>query len=145
MDDFKIIQFKNDNVELSVNVSPSEDTVWLTIEQMSILFSRDRSVISRHINNIYKEGELDKNTSMHFLHVSNNNPKNRPPELYNLNVIISVGYRVKSKNDWYNKNNDLTNKDAIVESYADMYAKKYANIYAMYYAEHYVRRENDNF
>ena len=58
-----------------MNVSPSEDTVWLTIEQMSTLFSRDRSVISRHINNIYKEGELDKNTSMHFLHVSNSNPK----------------------------------------------------------------------
>ena len=47
---------------------------------------------------IYKEGELDKNTSMHFFYISNNNPKNGPPELYNLNVIISVGYRVKSKN-----------------------------------------------
>ena len=61
------------------------------------MFDRDRSVISRHINNIYKEEELDKSTSVHFLHISNNNPKNRPPELYNLDVIISVGYRVKSK------------------------------------------------
>ena len=65
---------------------------------MAILFERDRSVISRHINNIYKEGELDKSTSVHFLHISDSNPKNRPPELYNLDVIISVGYRVKSKN-----------------------------------------------
>ena len=98
MSDYEIIQFKNENIELSVNVSPFEDTVWLTKEQMAILFERDRSVISRHINNIYKEGELDKSTSVHFLHISDSNPKNRPPELYNLDVIISVGYRVKSKN-----------------------------------------------
>lgn len=70
----------------------------MTKEQIAILFDRDRSVISRHINNIYNEEELDKSTSVHFLHISNNNPKNRPPELYNLDVIISVGYRVKSKN-----------------------------------------------
>ncbi len=82
MSDFEIIKFKNENVELSFNVSPSEDTVWLTKEQMSVLFGRDRSVISRHISNIYKEGELDEKTSVHFLHISDNNPKNRPPELY---------------------------------------------------------------
>ena len=108
MSDYEIIQFKNENVELSVNVSPSEDTVWLTKEQMAILFDRDRSVISRHISNIYDDGELDKNTSVHFLHISNNNPRYRPPELYNLDVIISVGYKVKSKNGalfrmWANK------------------------------------------
>lgn len=98
MNEYEIIEFKNGNIELSVNVSPKEDTVWLTKEQIAILFDRDRSVISRHINNIYDEEELDKSTSVHFLHISNNNPKNRPPELYNLDVIISVGYRVKSKN-----------------------------------------------
>ena len=98
MNEYEIIEFKNGNIELSVNVSPKEDTVWLTKEQIAILFDRDRSVISRHINNIYNEEELDKSTSVHFLHKSNNNPKNRPPELYNLDVIISVGYRVKSKN-----------------------------------------------
>ena len=64
--------------------------------------------ISRHIKNINDEGELEKSTSVYFLHISNNNPKNRPPELYNLDVIISVGYRVKSKNGtlfriWANK------------------------------------------
>ena len=98
MNEYQIIEFKDNNIELSVNVSPNEETVWLTKDQMAILFDRDRSVISRHINNIYEEGELDKNTSVHFLHISDNNPKNRPPELYNLDVIISVGYRVKSKN-----------------------------------------------
>ena len=98
MNEYQIIEFKDNNIELSVNVSPNEETVWLTKEQMAILFDRDRSVISRHINNIYEEGELDKNTSVHFLHICDNNPKNRPPELYNLDVVISVGYRVKSKN-----------------------------------------------
>ena len=82
MNEYEIIKFKNDDIELSVNVSPSEDTVWLTKEQIAILFDRDRSVISRHIKNIYNEGELDIKTFVHFLHISNNNPNNRPPELY---------------------------------------------------------------
>ena len=54
MSEYEIIEFKNGSIELSVNVSPNEDTVWLTKEQMAVLFGRDRSVISRHINNIYK-------------------------------------------------------------------------------------------
>lgn len=97
---YQIVKFKGNNIEIDVNVSPNEETVWLTKEQISILFDRDRSVISRHINNIFKEGELDKKTSVHFLHISDNetNPRHRPPEYYNLDVIISIGYRVKSKN-----------------------------------------------
>ena len=75
MNEYEIIKFKNDDIELSFNFSPSEDTVWLTKKQMVILFNRDRSVISRHIKNIYDEGELNKSTSVHFLHISNNNPK----------------------------------------------------------------------
>ncbi|MBP5551611.1 MAG: virulence RhuM family protein [Bacilli bacterium] len=94
---YEVVKFKDEEIELDVNVSAKEDTVWLTVEQIAQLFERDRSVISRHINNIYTEGELDKRTSVHFLHITNLNPKNRPPELYNLDVIISVGYRVKSK------------------------------------------------
>ena len=95
---YELVKFVNGELEMDVSVSPNEDTVWLTKEQMALLFERDRSVISRHINNIYQEGELDKKTSVQFLHISSYNPKNRPPELYNLDVIISVGYRVKSKN-----------------------------------------------
>ena len=63
---YGLIKFKNSDVELSVNVFPSEDTVWLTIEQMAILFDRDGSVISRHISNIYNEGELDKKSTCAF-------------------------------------------------------------------------------
>ena len=94
---YELIKFEDGDFSLDVKVSPDENTVWLTQEQMAILFDRDRSVIARHINNIYKEGELDKNTSVQKMHRSNSNPKNRSPELYNLDVIISIGYRVKSK------------------------------------------------
>ena len=55
---YEIVTFENDEVKLDVNVSPREDTVWLSKEEMAILFQRDGSVISRHIANIYKEGEL---------------------------------------------------------------------------------------
>ena len=104
MNEYEIIEFKNGNIELSVNVSPKEETVWLTKEQIAILFDRDRSVISRHINNIYNEKELDKSTSVHFLHISNNNPKNRPPELYRgtyflkrgTQIVFDVTYSVKN-------------------------------------------------
>ena len=99
MSEYEIIEFKNDNIELSVNVSPTEDTVWLTKEQMAVLFGRDRSVISRHIHNIYKENELDKkSTCAKNAHIVDNRERLYETELYNLDVIISVGYRVKSKN-----------------------------------------------
>jgi hypothetical protein len=69
------------------------ETVWLTQKEMAELFQRDQSVISRHINNVFKEGELDPDSNMHFLHIANSD---KPVALYNLDVIISVGYRVKS-------------------------------------------------
>ena len=95
---YEIVKFKDDGLELDVNVSAKEETVWLTKEQMSILFDRDRSVISRHINNIYDDGELDKkSTCAKNAHVLNKRARQYEMELYNLDVIISVGYRVKSK------------------------------------------------
>ena len=120
MEKYEVIKFKDNEFEMDVNVSPIEETVWLTIEQIALLFERDRSVISRHINNIYNEKELERNTSVHFLHISENhsNPQNRPPEYYNLDVIISVGYRVKSKRGvlfrkWANK----VLKDHLIKGY----------------------------
>lgn len=83
-----------------VNVSPNEDAVWLSKDDMSILFQRDRSVISRHIANIYKEGELEeKSTCAKNAHVTSfKRQREYENYLYNLDVIISAGYRVKSKN-----------------------------------------------
>ena len=99
MENFDIIEFKSNKIELSVKVSPNEDTVWLTKEQMAVLFDRDRSVISRHINSIYNEGELDKkSTCAKNAHIVSRRERLYESELYNLDVIISVGYRVKSPN-----------------------------------------------
>lgn len=87
-------------VSLDVNVDVGGEDVWLTKEQMGILFGRDRSVISRHISNIYREKEvLRESTCANFAQVQNegNRQVERQVEHYNLDVIISVGYRVKSR------------------------------------------------
>lgn len=88
----EIILYQPD-ATLSLDVRLENDTVWLTQAQMSELFSRDRSVITRHISNIFKENELDEATNVHFLHIAFSD---KPVKLYSLDVIISVGYRVKS-------------------------------------------------
>jgi hypothetical protein len=87
------ILFKTEDEKISVDVRFEEDTVWLTQEQMSALFERDRTVIVKHIGNIFSDGELDEKSNVHFLHIANSD---KPVKFYNLNVIISVGYRVKS-------------------------------------------------
>ena len=94
----EIILFENQNVKLEVNVK--DETVWLNLEQMAELFKRDKSVISRHINNIFKEQELEKNSTVaNFATVQNESGRTvtRNIDYYNLDVIISVGYRVKSQ------------------------------------------------
>lgn len=80
--------------QTSVNVRLENDTVWLTQAQMVQLFERERTVITKHINNVFKEGELDEKTNVHFLHIANSD---KPVKFYSLDIIISVGYRVKSQ------------------------------------------------
>ena len=70
-----------------------DETVWLTQGQMAELFMRDRTVITRHVNNVFSEGELKEEGNVHFLHVPFSD---KPVKVYSLNVVISVGYRVKS-------------------------------------------------
>ena len=89
----EIIIFENQGVKLEVNMK--DENVWLTQEQMAQLFAKDRTVITRHINNIFKDGELDEKSNVQKMHFANSD---KPISLYNLDVIISVGYRVKSKN-----------------------------------------------
>lgn len=113
----EIIQFVDGDLHLDVTITPEKDTVWLTQEQMSDLFDTARSSIAYHINNIFKEGEVDKNTSVEIFDESNK--AYRPPKYYNLDVIISVGYRVKSKRGiqfrkWANK----VLKEYIISGYA---------------------------
>lgn len=110
----EIVIFDNQNIKLEVNMK--DETVWLNQMQMAELFDKDRTVITRHINNIFKEGELDKKTNVQKLHIPNSD---KPVTFYNLDVIISVGYRVKSKNGvafrkWANK----ILKDYLIKGYA---------------------------
>ena len=90
----EVLIFKNGELELEVNITPEKETVWLTQDQMSSLFDTARSSIAYHINNIFKEGELVKETSVEIFDRSQRKAS-RPPMYYNLDVIISVGYRVK--------------------------------------------------
>ncbi len=88
----EIILYQPDN-SIRLEVRMEEDTVWLTQAQMAVLFQRSISVISRHIQNIFKEEELVEKSNLHFLQIANSD---KPVAFYSLDVIISVGYRVKS-------------------------------------------------
>ena len=93
MDKGEIILYQPGNsIELEVRIEA--DTVWLTQAQMAELFQKDRTVVTRHINNVFAEGELDEESNVHFLHIPFSD---RPVKIYSLDVIISVGYRVKSQ------------------------------------------------
>lgn len=92
-----IVIFKNGELELEVSVSEDRNTVWLSLDQMAELFSRDKSTISRHIRNLFNEGELDKNSVVAKFATTASDGKTYQVDYFNLDVIISVGYRVKSK------------------------------------------------
>jgi hypothetical protein len=80
--------------EVKLNVLLENETIWLSQEQMSQLFYRERSVITKHIGNVFSEGELEEKSNVQILHISGSD---KPVKFYNLDVIISVGYRVKSQ------------------------------------------------
>jgi hypothetical protein len=80
--------------DVKLNVLLENETIWLTQEQMSQLFDRERSVITKHIGNVFSEGELEEKSNVQILHISGSD---KPVKFYNLDVIISVGYRVKSQ------------------------------------------------
>lgn len=118
----EIVLFENQNVKLEVNVN--DETVWLTQNQMAQLFDRDKSVISRHIKNVLEEELAGEVVVANFATTSEHGAlkgkkQTHIVEYYNLDVIISVGYRVKSKNGivfrkWANK----VLKDYLIKGYA---------------------------
>ena len=118
----EIIIFENQNVKLEVNMK--DETVWLSLEQMAKLFNRDKSVISRHIKNILAEELKDEVVIAKFATTTKHGAmegktQTKEVEYYNLDMIISVGYRVKSKNGiifrkWANK----ILKDYLIKGYA---------------------------
>ena len=93
MEQNQIVIYQTEDGQTQIDVRMENETVWLATAQMAILFDREESNIRRHIINVFKEGELKKENNVHFLHV---NGVKKPVPFYNLDVIISVGYRVKS-------------------------------------------------
>ena len=128
-----IIIYTTEDGSINLQVKMENETVWLTQSQMAELFDRDRTVIARHINNCFKEGELDRNiTCAKFAHMGKDGDRIYETTMYNLDVIISVGYRVKSINgtrfrQWANKilkeylvKGYAVNKDIKVEHYNEL-------------------------
>lgn len=107
----EVVIFQNDDESVKVEVRHYKETLWLSLNQISSLFERDKSVISRHIKNIYKDEELEKNATVAFFATVQQEGKrniSRQVEYFNLDMIISVGYRVNSKRGtqfrkWSNK------------------------------------------
>ncbi len=115
--DNQIVVYQTVDNQTQIDVHMENETVWLTQAQIAELFQKDQSVIARHIANIFKEGELDKESNMQILH--NTLSKYKPTAIYNLDVIISVGYRVKSQRgvqfrQWANR----VIKDYMLKGYA---------------------------
>jgi len=112
--DIKIYEGEKGNVRVEVRLE--NESVWLTQKEIVQLFETDQSVISRHINNIFKSGELDKKSNMQKMHIANSD---KDVSFFNLDVVLSVGYRVNSKKAtafriWANK----ILKDYLVKGYA---------------------------
>ena len=124
-----IVIYTTEDGQTQVDVRMENENVWLTTSQMAILFEREESNIRRHVINVFKEGELEKENNVHFLHV---NGVKKPVPFYNLDVIISVGYRVKSQRGvqfrkWANKilkeyliKGYVINNDIKVERYNEL-------------------------
>lgn len=115
-EDEKVIIYQTKDGETSIDVRLEGETVWLTANQMAVLFGRDEKTIRKHINNVFLEGELTKDNNTHFLRIDN---VKQPVAFYTLDVIISVGYRVKSQRGtqfriWANK----ILKDYLIKGFA---------------------------
>ena len=93
----ELIKFIDSDFSLDVNVSPTEDTVWLTQAQIAELYERDRKTITRHIQNIFNDFELEENSVCSFFEHTASDGKKYHVQYYNLDMILSVGYRVKSQ------------------------------------------------
>ena len=112
----ELVIFETKDNDIKLDVPIDRDTVWLTQAQMTELFNVDRTVITRHVNNVFKEQELIKESNVQKMHIANSD---KPVQFYSLEVIISVGYRVKSQRgvefrQWANK----ILKQYVIQGYA---------------------------
>ena len=128
----EIILYQTADGRTSVDVKLENETVWLTQAQMAMLFDKDKRTISEHISNIFKEGELSKDSVVRNFRTTASDGKQYNTSFYNLDVIISVGYRVKSKRGtqfriWANS----VLKDYLIKGYAvrnDLAQQKYDDL-----------------
>ena len=116
MNKFELVKFIDNDFTLDVRADVENETVWLTQDEMATLFDSDRTRITRHLNNIIKDGELDEKSNVRKTHFAHSD---KPVKLYNLDMIISVGYRVKSQRGiafrrWANR----VLKDYLIKGYA---------------------------
>ena len=94
---YELIKFEDENFSLDVNVCTSEETVWLSQAQIAELYEKDRKTITRHISNIFRDLELNENSVCSFFEHTASDGKKYNVKFYNLDMILAVGYRVKSK------------------------------------------------
>jgi prophage maintenance system killer protein len=90
----EIVIYKTEDGQAALDVHLHDETIWLTQEQMSKLFQRERTVITKHINNVFTTKELDEKSTVQKMHIPSSD---KPVKYYNLDVVLSVGYRVNSK------------------------------------------------
>ncbi len=93
----EILIYQNQEGSIKVDVSLEEETVWLTQAQLCVLFQKSKATVSEHIKNIFTEGEIDEKSVVRNFRTTASDGKNYDTYFYNLDVIISVGYRVKSQ------------------------------------------------
>ena len=94
IDKNSVVTYNNGEIELKVSIDNNKETIWLTQKQIVSLFEKNQSVISRHINNIFKDGELDDKSNMQKMHIANSD---KPVNFYSLDIILAIGYRTNSK------------------------------------------------
>lgn len=129
LNDNKIVIYQTADGQTVIDVKLENDTVWLSANQMAILFGRDEKTIRKHINNVFSENELSKENNTHFLRVDG---VKQSVAFYTLDVIISVGYRVKSQRGtqfriWANR----ILKEYLIKGYAinnDLVSQKYEEL-----------------
>jgi len=90
----KVIVYENGEVEIKVSVDNKQETIWLRQSELSKLFEKERSVITRHINKIFKDEEVDEESNVQKMHIANSD---KPVKFYSLDVVLAVGYRTNSK------------------------------------------------
>lgn len=122
MDEYQLVKFEDNDFTLDVRADVENETVWLTQEEMSVLFDVDRTRIVRHIGSIYKDGELDRNSTCAEsaqVQIEGNRKVERNIMLFNLDMIISVGYRVRSpRGILFRKWANRVLKDYLIQGYA---------------------------